>query len=155
MTLCQESKHDTGKVITECRSLPAFRARCLRLAPQDPRWAYLSGSVPYRGSKPTHRCGLLGNADAIGIALGVAAKRAQWRAAGAPGPCGLGRRAVAASAHRGHRPSRLLGFRPKPGPKSPPPHLRRRPLVVPALERPRARALDRDEAARIYAFSPK
>ena len=34
-----ETKH-TGKSPRTNRKTPAFRARCLRLAPQDPRWAY-------------------------------------------------------------------------------------------------------------------
>ena len=53
-----ETKH-TSNSPTDRQKIPAFRARCLRLAPYDPRWSDLSGAVPsLSGSAPTHRCGV-------------------------------------------------------------------------------------------------
>ncbi len=40
MTLCTMSLKCTGGSNHEEPARPAFRARCLRLAPRDPRWAY-------------------------------------------------------------------------------------------------------------------
>ena len=73
---------------------PTSRARRLRLAPLDPRWADLSGFLALFaicGSLPT----------AVGAGRNGRVRRCTrfrppypwWRAAGAPGPGGLGRRA--------------------------------------------------------------
>ncbi len=117
---------------------PAFRARCLRLAPRDPRWAVFRGRPLHRQDRPPHRAGDHGSA---------------WRSVRAVRHC---RRRSPPDAQQAHRdpaawaavralrtpktrpPHQPRGSRPF-SPKSPTPYLRRRLPAVPALERPRAR----------------
>jgi hypothetical protein len=119
----------TGPGSVNCRKSagsPASRARCLRLAPRDPRWADLSGAAPFsgfRGSAPTHRS--RDQTAPGGRYRGTVLRRRPlvtrgWRA----GTTRLGPPARAQrSAPTGHRPNRpdVSGPVPKPAPA----HLRR------------------------------
>jgi hypothetical protein len=75
-------------------AFPASRARCLRLAPWDPRWSDFSGTVPFSqfsGSRTYPPLWDLAGANAVGRCERIC-RPIPWRAAGAPGPHGLGRR---------------------------------------------------------------
>jgi hypothetical protein len=75
-------------------AFPASRARCLRLAPWDPRWSDFSGTVPFShfsGSRTYPPLWDLADANAVGRCERIC-RPIPWRAAGAPGPHGLGRR---------------------------------------------------------------
>jgi hypothetical protein len=122
-------------------AFPASRARCLRLAPWDPRWSDFSGTVPFShfsGSRTYPPLWDLAGANAVGRCERID-RPIPWHTAGAPGPHGLGRRdgwcvpPAAATAPTGPDVS---GAGPE-GPRgaSPPPHLQ----PSPRFERPRAR----------------
>lgn len=73
---------------------PASRARCLRLAPGSPRWTDFSGTVSFSHfSKSSAYPPLWDLAGANAVGRRERTRRPiPWRAAGAPGPYGLGRR---------------------------------------------------------------
>ena len=151
MTLCTMSLSAQEVVITESRSRPAFRARCLRLAPQNPRWADLSGSASFESSDRSLPTALGPSATLTRLASRFALPPRK------PSGARLARRDFAAwAAARALRtpvattaPAARLS---PAGPKSPTPHLRRRLSAVPALERPRARPRSGRGGVNMYLF---
>ena len=136
MTLCTMSFECTGGSNHGEPTRPAFRARCLRLAPRDPRWDYHFRSC-LRPDLPTamRTHGASGGRSrrmkrrrkspvTRGQRAGTSQLGPPWRALRTP-----------ATATAPANPSLAARF----SPRSPTPYLRRRLPAVPALERPRAR----------------
>jgi hypothetical protein len=118
-------------------AFPASRARCLRLAPWDPRWTDFSGTVPFShfsGSRTYPPLWDLTDANAVGRSERID-RPFPWRAAGAPGPHGLGRRedGTCHPPRPPHQPDRMS---PAPVPKAAGRISATAPPAVPAFRAP-------------------